>query len=57
MKDKRKFRDVPERVYCYLCDSIIVKFDTIEQEKRFSETGLCPKCQKNIAKAVEKEGD
>lgn len=55
MKNKRRFRDVDERVFCYLCSMPIYRFDNMEQEKRFSETGLCPRCQKQIAKAVEKE--
>jgi hypothetical protein len=56
MKDKRKFRDVPEKIYCYLCDGIIHGFSTPEAERRFAEQGLCEKCQKQIAKAAEKEG-
>ncbi len=54
MKDKRKFRDVPERVYCYWCECPILKFDSPEDERRFSESGLCSRCQKQVGKAAEK---
>jgi hypothetical protein len=53
MKRKDKWRDSDtEKIYCYLCNDIIVKFDSPEDERRFSETGICSKCQRNIAKSM-----
>ncbi len=55
-KLKFKKRELDERAFCYLCSNPVLKFDSPEQEKKYSETGLCGRCQKQIAKAVEKEG-
>ncbi len=53
---KYKWRDSDEeRVYCYLCEGIITKFSGPEAERKFSETGLCEKCQNQIKKAIVKE--
>ena len=52
MKRKCKQRDSDERVFCYLCNDVIVKFDKPEDEQRFSETGLCSRCQRQIAKSL-----
>jgi hypothetical protein len=46
--------DRPERVFCYMCERIIVKFDSPEEERMFSETGLCGKCQKQLKKELAK---
>ena len=54
MKTKRKFRDVPEQIFCYLCGNPIHKFSTPEAEKRFSESGICERCQKQLGKEASK---
>lgn len=55
MKRKRKWTDNDEeRVYCYLCEGIVTKFSSPEAERKFSETGLCEKCQKGLRKELAK---
>jgi hypothetical protein len=56
MKTKRKFRDSDgnEQVFCYLCGNPIRRFSTPEAERRFSESGLCERCQKQIGKEAAK---
>jgi len=53
-KTKHKPDDPPEKVYCYLCDRVILKFNTPEAERMFSKTGLCEKCQKDLKKGIDK---
>ena len=53
MKTKRKFKDGDERVFCYLCEGLITRFPSPESERMFSETGLCPKCQRQMGRAFE----
>jgi hypothetical protein len=53
MKIKRKFRDADEQVFCYLCEGVIVRFPSPESERIFSESGLCPRCQRQMGRAFE----
>jgi hypothetical protein len=54
MKIKRRFSDSQEQIFCYLCSNPIHKFSTPEAERRFSESGLCERCQKQIGKEAAK---
>jgi hypothetical protein len=52
---KRDPDDMPERVFCYLCDKVILKFNSPDEERVFSKTGLCSRCQKQLRKGIEKD--
>ena len=55
-EDNLRWYDEPQKPRCYLCDRLILKFTKPDAERRYSETGLCERCQGQLKNALTKGG-